>query len=162
MADAFDDEFGGVAEVGEEADAAVEVMEDVADGVVGVVGDGEGFDGEVSEGEGLPGFKEFPSGVAGEFRTEVFHGGPVAVDGDAVAAGEDVKAGDVVAVFVGDEDGVEVAQGPPEGEEAVFDLFAAEAGVDEDADGVGFEVGAVAATAAGEDGEPEHDLRCSD
>ncbi len=159
-ADAFDDEAGGVAEVGEEADVAVAVVEHEADGVVGVVGDGEAVDLEVAELEGGAGFEEAPGGAGGEFGLERFGGEAVAVDGDVVAFGEDGEAAGVVAVFVGEEDGLHVGEGAAEGMEAGFDLAGAEAGVDEEAGVVGFEVGAVAAAAAAEDGESQHGGLC--
>ncbi len=69
---------------------------------------------------------------------------------------QDAQAADVVAVLVGDEDGLDVLQSAAQRGEALLDPLRAQTGVDQDADGGRFQIGAVPATAAGEDGEPDH------
>ena len=155
-ADALDDKLGGVAEVGEEADIAEGVVEHEADGVVGVMRNGEAVDLKVAEGDGGARFEELPLGEAGHLGVEELGGEAVAIDGNGVAFGEDGEAADVVAVLVGEEDGLDVGDGATDGGEAEFDLFSAEAGIDEDARVLGLEVGAVAAAATSEDGETQH------
>ena len=154
--------FGEVAEVGGDADAEAFGAEAEADGVGGVVGDGEGGDGDVADGEGLAGLEGF------ELRGEVApgdagRGEAGQVDGDAEEASESDEAADVVGVFVGDEDGVERGGVFADGGEAVEDFAAAKAGVDEQAGAAGGEEGRVAGTGAGkyaelDDAEPPGSL----
>lgn len=152
-ADALDDEFGGVAEVGEEADVAGGGAEEESDGVLGVVGDGERIDGDIAEVEGAAGL-ELPEGE-GDFALAVdgFGGEAVAVDGDTEFSGDGAEAHDMVGMLVGDEDPVEGFGGAADTGEALADLAAAEAGIDEQARFCGFEVGAIASGTAAEDGE---------
>ncbi len=146
-AEMITDGFREVAEVGGDADAEAFCAEAEADGVGGVVRDGEGGDGDVADGEGLAGLEGF------ELRGEVApgdagRGEAGQVDGDAEEAGEGDEAADVVGVFVGDEDGVEGGGVFADGGEAVEDFAAAEARVNEQAGAAGGEKGRVAGTAA--------------
>ena len=56
-------------------------------------------------------------------------------------------------MFVRDQDGGEIFRHPADGGEALADLARAEPGVHEDAGFIGFEVGAIAAGTAAENGE---------
>jgi hypothetical protein len=141
------DGFGEVAEVGGDADAEAFGAEAEADGVGGVVGDGEGGDGDVADGEGLAGLEGFQFGgevAPGDAR----RGEAGQIDRDAKEAGEGDEAADVVRVFVGYEDGVEGGGVFPDGGEAVEDFAAAEPGVDEQAGAAGGEKRRVTGTAA--------------
>ena len=146
-AEVIADGLGEVAEVGGDADAEAFGAEAEADGVGGVVGDGERGDGDVADGEGLAGLEGFE--VRGEVAPgDAGRGEAGQVDGDAKEAGEGDEAADVVGVFVGDEDGVEGGGVFADGGEAVEDFAAAQAGVDEQAGAAGGEKGRVAGTAA--------------
>jgi hypothetical protein len=59
----------------------------------------------------------------------------------------------MIAVFMGEENAVEAFRGTSDGREALSNLAAAESGVDEEACVVGFEVGAIPAGTAAENGE---------
>jgi hypothetical protein len=54
-ADTFHDELGGMPQVGEEPDVTTHGAEEEADGVVGIVGNGEGIDDDVADLEGCAG-----------------------------------------------------------------------------------------------------------
>lgn len=152
-ADALDDEFSGVAEVGEEADVAGGGAEEEADGVLGVVGDGERIDRDIAEIEGATGLELSEGEGVFALALDGFGGEAVAVDGDAEFSGDGAEAHDMVGVFVGDEDTVEGFGGAADTGEALADLASAEAGIDEQARFGGFEVGTIASGTAAEDGE---------
>ena len=152
-ADAFHNEPGGVAEIGEETDVAGMGAKEESDGIVGVVRDAEGIDGEVSQFEGSPGGEESELERNLELRLNGFLGQAVAIDGDLQLAGKDAEALSVVRMFVGDENSAQVFGSPPDTEESLADLSGAEAGIDEQAGLAGLKVGAVAAGTAGEDGQ---------
>ena len=59
----------------------------------------------------------------------------------------------MVAVFVGDQNGREIFRRPANGSEARADLARRKSGVHEEAAVFGFDIGAIAAGAAAEDGE---------
>ena len=82
LADAFDDEPGGVAEIGEESDIAGMGPEEESNGIVGVMRDAKGIDGEVAEFEGRPGVKEPELERDLKLRLDGFLGQAVAIDGD--------------------------------------------------------------------------------
>lgn len=152
LPDAFDDELGGMAEVGNDADGVGAVMECEGDRVEGVVGDAEGFDGQVTNRESLAVGKDAPRdadavGPVGLF-VDGFGGKAVRVDGDGMFFTDGTEAANVIGVFVGDEDGVEVVELPADGGEALGDLTAAEAGINENGGVGGLDEGAVAGAAA--------------
>ena len=152
-ADAFEDELGGVPQVGQEADVSGRRMEKKSNRIVGVVRHAEGVHGQVADLEGGAGGEEAEVQARGGLGLDDFLGEAVAVDGNLVLGAEDGEALDVVAVLVGDEDAGEGFRGAVEGEEALANLASAEAGINEDAGVVGFEIGAVAGGTAAEDGE---------
>jgi len=106
LADAFDDEFGGVTEVGEEADVAERVIEHESDRIVGVVRHGKAVDFEIAHIDRRARFKEPPVGERGHLGMEIFGGQAVAINGNGMAFGQHGQAADVVAVFVGEENSI--------------------------------------------------------
>lgn len=155
-ADALDGQFGGVADVGEETDAGLGVFDDEADGVVGVMGDGKGVDREVADGEPVSGVEEAPSVEVGQVLPEAIGGEAIAVEGEAEGAAQDLQAGGVVGVFVGEEDPVEVGDIQANGRQPPGDLPRAEAGVDQEAGAGRFHQRTVTGTAATQYGQLEH------
>lgn len=151
-------EFGGhaagdVAGVGEHAEGGVVGVEDESDWVDGVVLDGEGIDVEVFDGERLAWVEGFPLGVGDGFADHV-GGGVGGEDRDGEGFQEGAEAIDVVAVFVGEEDGVDGFRGDADLVEAELELAGGEAGINEDADVVAIDHCGIAATAATEHCEP--------
>lgn len=148
------DGVGHVAEVGDDGEAGGAGGDGIADGVDGVVGDGEGLDVEGAELEAGACLEAAEVGV--EFAPFDLGGGGVGEeDGELAAAGgvaadEGGEAEDVVGVFVGDEDGVELVGVLADGGEAFEGLFPAEPGIDEDAGLGGGDEDAVARAGAGE------------
>ena len=105
---------GQEAEVGGDGQAQTFGEEAEADGIGGVVRDGEGHDVDISDGERAAGGEGFESlGLDAVARGVLVLalpgavGGRGHVDGQAELFGHDVHAGDVVGVLVGDEDGGE-------------------------------------------------------
>ena len=87
VADTFENEVRGVAEVGQNANAMAggALVNAEADGISGVVGDGKVFDFQVADGEGATGGEESPRGACAVFPFGVFGerfgGEAVGVDG---------------------------------------------------------------------------------
>ena len=77
----------------------------------------------------------------------------LAEDRDVEFIREAEDAGDVVGMFVSDEDGGKVFRRLAEGGQALADLQRRKAGIHEDAGFAGLEVGAVAGRTAAKDGE---------
>jgi len=152
-AHAFDDEFGRVAEVGQEADVAVAGAEQKPDRVAGIVRDGESIHQHVADFKGGAGGKDLEFQRQSERGGDGIAGKPVAVDRDAQFRRQAGKALDMVGMLVGDEDAGEAFGRAANGEEALADLASAQAGIDEEAGLVRFEVGAIAAGTAAENGE---------
>lgn len=152
-ADAFDNEAGGVAEIGEEANIPGGRAQEEADGIVGIMRDAEGIDGDISELEGGAGGEEAEVEGRLELGLDDFLGQAVAVNGDVQPAGEHAEALGVVGMFVGDENSVQVFGRSPDTEESLTNLARAEAGINEQTGVVGLKIGAVPAGTAGEDGK---------
>jgi hypothetical protein len=169
--DAFEDEFGDVAEVGDETNVAGAGVEHEADRVLGIVRDGKGLDADVADFEGGAAFEEAPVNFGfesvGGFEGEVGFLAPfvferpdgavlraaIAIDGDVAFVGEAEQAGDVVGMFVGEQDGGKTLGRAADAFEALADLARGEAGVHEDAGFAGFDVGTIAGRTAAENGE---------
>ena len=152
-ADAFEDELGGVAEVGQEADVSRRGMQEKTHRIIRVMRHGEGVHREVADLEGSAGGEEAKIQARGGLGLDDFLREPVAVDGNLMLRAQGGEALDVVAVLVGDEDAGESFGRAAERGEALANLPSAEAGINEDAGVVGFEIGAVAGGTAAEDGE---------
>ena len=111
--DFLTDAFGGMSEVGQPGEGAVGIEQiffppgkNVADGVVGIMGDGKGFDGDVAKLKGLSGFKDGPFGGVGQFALNGSGGRSVGKKFNAVL-GQASHAFAVVGMFVSDEDGID-------------------------------------------------------
>lgn len=154
FADALQHELCDVAKVGGEPDAAAIGAQDEADRVLRVVRNGKRFHADVAH------FKPTARDEQPEIQFCAFgdaddfvHGSAIAIDREARLLGNGREAGDMVAVFVRDENGGEVFRHAPEGGEALADLSPAEAHVDEQPRFVRFDVRSVAGGAAAEDRE---------
>jgi hypothetical protein len=158
LADAFDHQPGGVAEIGEETDIAERVIEHEPDRIVGVVRNGKTVDPEVAQLDRGARFKEPPGGEGRHLGLEIFRGEPVAIDRNGVALGQHRQTANVVAVFVGEKNGLHIGDGPADRSEPRFDLPGAEPGIDEKTGMLGLEIGAVAAAAAAQNGEMQHGI----
>lgn len=153
-ADAFDDKPGGVAEIGEEADVADSGAEEEAHGIAGIVRNAERFHGDITQLEGRTRVEQAVVEPGLELDFDGFLGEPVAIDRDLQFGGEHAEALGVVGVFVRDENAAQVFRSSSNSQQSLADLTGAESCVDEQAGIVSFQVGAVAAGTAGEDGEP--------
>jgi hypothetical protein len=151
--DPVQDVFGDVAEVGDKSDIAARRAHEESHWILCVVRDVEGLDEDIADFEALAGFEEAAIEAASERAFRFFLGGAIAVDGDVEFAGDPDEALDVVAVFVGDEDGVEVLRGSADGRESLSDLAGAQAGVDENPGFGRLDISAIASGTATQDRE---------
>ena len=161
VANALVDVLRGMAEIGQPGEATaggkqvglVSVGEREADGFLGVVGDVKAFDFEVLENEAGAGFEDLPGDFVVELGLDGAGGGGVGEDLDVGEFFQAVDAGDVVAVFVGDEDGFDLGEVFAGVEEELAEFALGETGVDEHACLPGEQHGAIARAAAAEDFE---------
>jgi hypothetical protein len=156
------DEFGHVAEVGDEGELGAVGTKGEADGVGGIVRDGEGVDIDITDGEALAGRDGFDATKAlaesiGEAALERVHRGLGDVEWSFPEAKHLWEAAAVVGMFVGDEDAVEMVDGSFDGGEAGESFPFAKAGVNEDAGTLGLEQGDVARAARRQDGNAQAD-----
>ena len=170
-ADAFEHELGDVAEVGGKSDVAGGGAEDVADGVLRVVRNGKSLDENVGDFKTCAGGKKLPVDFsfegAGGFKGEIGFLAPfvfecpdgpvlraaVAINRNLKFVGDAEQPGNVVAVFVRDQNGGEIFRRATDAGEALADLARGKSGVHEDAGLGGLDVGAIAGRAAAENGE---------
>ena len=170
-ANAFEHELGNVAEVGDKADIAARRPQKISDGVLRVVRNGKSLDENVGDFKTCAGGKKLPVDFgfegAGGFKGEigllapfVFEGpdGPVlraavAINRNLKFVGDAQQPGNVVAVFVRDQNGGEIFRRATDAREALADLARGKSGVHEDARLGGLDIGAIAGRAAGENGE---------
>lgn len=161
-ADAFEHQFGHVAQVGDKADVAARRAQNKSDRVLRIVRDGKRFDLHVSDlksgsgGEKLP--VDFGFEGVGGFKGEVGLLAPfvferpnrgvlrlaIAEDGNLKFIGDAEQAANVVGMFVRDENGGEIFRRAANGRETLADLARGKAGVNEHAGIFGFEIGAIA------------------
>jgi hypothetical protein len=143
------DGFGDVAEVGGDADAYALGIETEADGVDGIVRDAEALHLDIADletGAGLERLEDGDGFVPVNGRTGEAR--EVERRRFLETAREDGKAGDVVGMLVGDEDGVERMEVLTDRGKAFAELAHTEPGVDENARFVGSEEGSVPGAAA--------------
>ena len=149
----FDDQFGHVAEVGDEPDVASGGVNQKPDRILRVVRDGKCVHEQVGDFEARAGFKQVAVEFGLELKFKRFLGGMVAVNRDVQLLRDAGQAINVVAVLVGDENGGEIFRRAPEAGEALADLARAEPGVHEHASLGSLNVGAIAPGTTAENGE---------
>jgi len=135
-ADAVEDEPGGVAKVGGEAEVAGGGANQITNGILRVVRNGKRFDADIADLKSRAGGEKLPVdlrlemfGDIGSIGRRTFFADPlgfqrpdrgvlrvaIAIDGNAKFIRQAEEAGDVIAVFVSDENGREVFRCPANG-----------------------------------------------
>jgi len=162
LTDAFGDELGGVAEVGQHADgeAGSRVANDVADRIVGVMRDGEGFDEQITDLERPARGKQAPGNPDGRRPFRVgrhgLGGETIGVDGQGARLAQDAEATHVIGMLVREDHAADLVDVAVDEREAPGDLTTAEAGIDKKSRRVGFDQSAItgAATTQNRDVHP--------
>lgn len=171
-ADAVEHQLGDVAEVGGKTEIAGGGAQQKSDRILRVVRNGKRFDAHIADFKSRAVFKQSPVNFLfqvfraveaverGFFRPFGFERpdgavlrAAIAIDRDVKFVGDAEQSADVVGVFVRDENGGQVFRRAPDAGEALADLARRKPGVHEHAGFGGFEVGAIAAGTAAEDGE---------
>ena len=173
-ADAFEHQPGRVAEVGGETNVAARRPQEKPDGILRIVGNLKSFNHQVVQFKMVAGLEQPPVNLrfqirrvfritgrgiffAGQFGFERPDGGvlgvAIAIDGNLKFIGEAEHAGDVVAVFVGDENGGQLFRGAAEAGQALADLARGKPGIHQHARLGGLDIGAIAGGTAAQDGE---------
>ena len=154
LADAFRDELGHVTEIGQHADrhAGAGLANDIADGIVGIVGYAERFHEEIADLERTARGKQAPGNADGRRPLGIggdgFGGETIGVNGDGTRFAEHAKTADVIGMFVGKDDAADLVDVAIDEREAMGDLAGAEPGVDEEPGRVGFNQAAITGAAA--------------
>ena len=115
--------------------------------------EGEAFDGEVAKAESGAGIEDFPLRFVFQFWLQGFRGHHIREDDGIMFLGEGGNAGGVVAVFVSDENGVDLFRFYAAFFEHAAKAFAAEPGVDEHFAVFRDKQSAIAGTTTAEDGK---------
>jgi hypothetical protein len=170
-ADAFQNQFRDVAKVSCKTDVARGSADQKTDGILRVVRDGKSFDVDVADFKAPAGLEQAPvdfgfegifvfereGGFFAPFGFETPDGSilraAIAKNGDVKFVRESKNAGDVVGMFVRDQDRRKIFRRAPDGSEARADLARRKSGVDEDAGIFGLDVGAIAAGTGAKNGE---------
>ncbi len=146
------DELSEIAEVGDDGDFCAAGAKCVADGIGGIVRDGERRNFDIADGEAFTGANVLDA-------VDFFRGGfrKNAADFNASAFGEVSggmemseklrKAAGVIGVFMGNENAVETLGRLAEGGKAAESFFASQAGVNEERSAFGFQQRGVAGAA---------------
>ena len=155
-------EFGEVAEVGDDGDFCAVGTKGVADGIRGVVRNGERRNFNVTDSETLAGADvldaiEFSCGGfwenTADFDTSIFG----EISGGAEMSNELREAAGVIGMFMGNENAVEAFGRFAESSEAAESFFASKAGIDKERGALGFQQRGVAGTARSQDGDSKAD-----
>lgn len=154
FAHAIGNEAGAVAEISEPANVCGGGVNHKANRLNGVVRHGESFDGEIAHFKGLPGFKNPKLKIAFVNVPDFIGGMSVAINRNAELGGQHAQAGDVVGMFMGDENAIEPFGGAIEREQCIANAFGTEAAIDEHARAGRFQVRSITAAAAAKNGEP--------
>jgi len=171
VADAFKNQFCDVAKVGGEADIARGGVENEANRVLGVVRQRKSFDAHLANFKTRASFEQPPVNLGFEsvlgFQRQIglfapfFLEGPdgavlratVAKDGNVELVRQPEQPGNMVGMFVRQENGGEIFRGPADAGKALADLPGGKPGIHEDARFAGFQIGAIAGGTAAENGE---------
>lgn len=147
-ANAFDDEVGGMAEVGQETNVSRSRADQKADRIVGVVRHGE------SVHDDIPHFKrcasaENPAVEPGlELILNRLLGEAIAENRNPQLRAQRGQTLNMIAMFVGDQNAVQALRRAADGGESPSDLTAAQTGIDQQSRLVRFEVSAIARRSA--------------
>jgi len=145
-----------VAYIADHAELDALAVDDKSDGFCGIVLDFKRLHAELANFEALATTENPPWDFAFHFILEGLSGKDVGVDGDGAFAQEDIDAARVVAVLMGDEDGIKVIGGNAEHFEAKDELLGAESGIDEDAGVTTLNEGSITTTTASENCHLNH------
>lgn len=152
-ADTFDDQFGGMAKVGQEPDVARRCPQEEADRVLRVVRHCKGVHGHVTDVEGCARTENAPVEFEVYLALDRFFRQAVAIYGDLESRAQADQPLCVVLVLVRDDNGIEAFRGPPDARQALADLTATETGVNEHARARDLEIRAIAARTAAKNGQ---------
>ncbi len=142
-----------MADVGDEPDVAGGSVNQKSDRVLRVVRDGERVHQQIGDFEARAGFEQVAIEFGLQLKFKRLLGGAVAINRDVQLLRNAGQAVNVVAVFVGDEDGGQIFRRATDAGEALADLARAEPGVHEHSGFISFDVSAIAAGTAAEDGK---------
>jgi hypothetical protein len=158
LAQAFDDHFCCVTEIGYEPKTAGARVKREADGIDRVMWNGKGLDVDVANRELRAGTKDSPVPMLIQRATgsHRFGGRRVCVDRNVKFPAENFEPANVVAVFVGEEHAIELFGQYPALLQAKHDLTRAQSAIDQNFAMIGRDESTVAGTAAAEQGQTEH------
>jgi hypothetical protein len=149
---AFDDQLRHVAKISDEPEVAGSSVKQKTDGILGVMRDGEGVHEHIGNFEAGPGVKEPAIETGFEDAFKFIFRGAVAVNGDVEFLRDARESLNMVAVLMGNEDGGEIFRHAANGFKTLANLARAEPGIHKQPRLSSFDVGAIPAGTAAEDG----------
>lgn len=146
--DAFEHQLGRMAKVGKKTNVRPVRAQQKPHRILGIVRNGKCFNKNVANFKAHAGAEKAEGKFALELKLNFFSGGAVAVNRDVQFLCQRAQAGDVVTVFVCDENAGQIFRRAANGGEPLSNLTEAEARIHEDARLGGFHIGAIAIGAA--------------
>jgi len=125
--DPLDHQSGCMPEIRQEANIASICSQQETDGVLGIMWDAEGVHADVGDVETGPGLKHMTCESHLLLELQRIECQAIAVDRNAQTMGNQGQSLDMIAVFVGDQDGGEVFRGTADTGQTLSDLTCAEA-----------------------------------
>ena len=165
LANALEHEFGGMAEVGHKPNIARRGAEQETDRIRGIVRNAESIDDDVTEFKAAAGAEDAAIEPRLKLEFDGLFGEPIAIDRNVELGTQADQTVDVIRVFVGDQDAGQTLRNLADRSEALARLPDAETSIDQQPGFSAFQVGAIAAGTAAQNGElysHERTLVCGD
>ena len=143
-----------MSKIGEPTDARGGSVNHKANRLNGVVRHGESFNGEVAHFKGKPGFENPKLKIAFVNVPDFIGGMAIAINRNTELSGQHAQAGDVVGMFMGDENAIESFGGAIEREQCIANAFGTETAINKHASVGRFQVRRIATATATKNGEP--------
>lgn len=153
LANSFHHESRRVTQISEKPDFNTGGVQEKADRIISVVRHAKGFDSNAPHFEAAAGHKNSRVKVIFKLEFDGFFGQAIAINRNAQFATEREQSLGMIGMFVRDQDPLKAFRGASNLGEALSNLAAAEAGVDQNTRVIHFEIRAIAAGAAAENRE---------
>lgn len=141
---AFQNQFGDVAQVGDETDVSSIGVQEKSYRVLSVMRNGKRIHSDISNFKARSGGEQPAIEVEPQRSLDLFLGRPIAVNGNVQLLSDPRQSHDMVRVLVGDQDGGQVFRRATDAGESLPDLPRAETGIYENARFIRFHISAVA------------------
>ena len=157
FAQTFDQHLGRVTEIGDEPEPATPGMKRVTDRFDRVMRDRKSLDGDIADGKFRAGPEQAPVAMRCErSASNRFRGKRVAINRHLIFAAEHFEPANMIAMFVREQDAIELFRRDPAKRETIHDLPRAQSAIDQEPAMIGRDQGRISGAAASEHGQTEH------